>query len=588
MRRTTLAILAFGPWCALSLAPTTSWAVINGSDDTTGAYAAVAAFGSGCSSVLVAPRVMLTSGHCLPAHALSCTDVATTPLAVTFAEPDGGWTDLASWNARTVAVQELVRRAELFDLSQCSSSDTFDCSDAERPLIDHSRELIVLYLAADAPADVTPLPILVHSSADTSHSAAEVGVFTTLEDWAQTEPVVTTVGYGVGSHAETVGTTQVRGRDYGLQRWVETETDFAGFLGASDCNTLVASANRPGIVVSPDDLTEAQVGDPTAVPPGEDWAGSQQSHSGGGDSGGPMLVGAGLGAKGDTPTAYSGPGAGSSYDPDRNYVAGTASLWVAHGGDLATAFNPTWTSSASAFLMSALHDEDGDRLADPVDDDRDGDGCDNGVDQHPDDRWVPIGTEVRPNCNPSSAPWLGDESLDSDGDGVASCRDANDDGDRLPDDRDPCPIDAGSVCVKVGRACPWNVGVFDCRAAGCSELLVRVWSRVNPDPTRAELLFSVLEVREGVITVGPPEGTTVAESARFLARGAVRGGRASEVAILEVVGPFGRLGADTVGGILAAYEPRRVRIGRLQGATALELRFGGDGQSLEIRGARHR
>jgi len=587
MRRTKLAILTWGFWCALSLGPATSRAVINGSDDATGAYPAVAAFGSGCSSVLVAPRVMLTSGHCMPAHTLSCTDVATSPLAVTFAEPDGGWTDLASFNSRRVPVQGFVRRSELFDLSQCSSSDIYDCSDAERPLIDHSKELIVMYLAAEAPADVTPLPILVHSSTGTSHSAAEVGVFTGLETWVQSEPVVTTVGYGVGSHAETVGTMQVRGRDYGLQRWVETETDFSGYLGASNCNALVGSTNRPGVVVSPADLTAAQVGDPWAVQPGQDWQGSQHSHSGGGDSGGPVLVGAGIGAKGDAPTPYSGPGAGTSYDPGRNYVAGTASLWVAYGGELATAFNPTWTASASAFLMSALHDSDGDSWADPVDDDRDGDGCDNDVDQHPDDRWVPIGTEVRPNCNPSTAPWLGDESLDSDADGVPNCRDDDDDGDLLPDAQDPCPVHVGNLCVKFGPPCPWNPKFFDCRTAGCFELLVKLSSVINPDPTR-DLFFPVLEVGEGLLTVGPPEGMTVAESARMLAQGARSVGRTSEVTTLEVVGPYGRVGPDTVGGILAAYEPSRVKVGGLRGATALELRFGRDGRSLEISGTRRR
>jgi hypothetical protein len=587
MTWTRLAIPAWGLCCALALCPLASRAVINGSDDATGAYAAVAAFGSGCSSVLVAPQVMLTSGHCMPAHALSCTNVATSPLAVTFAEPDGGWTDLASFNARTIQVQGFVRRSELFDLSQCSSADTYDCSDAERPLIDPTKELIVMYLAAEAPADATPLPILVHPSTDTSHSAAEVGVFPTLETWVQSEPVVTTVGYGVGSHAETVGTMQLRGRDYGLQRWVETSTDFAGFLGASDCNTLVASASRPGVVVSPADLTAAQVGDPWAVAAGQDWQGSQHSHSGGGDSGGPVLVGQGIGAKGDAPTPYAGPGGGSSYDPGRNYVAGTASLWVSYGGELATGFNPTWTASASAFLMSALYDSDGDRWADPVDEDRDGDGCDNGVDQHPDDRWVPIGTEVRPNCSPSTAPWLGDESLDSDSDGVPNCRDDDDDGDLIPDEQDGCPVHAGNLCVKAGPPCPWNRAFFDCRTAGCFELLVRFSSLINPDPTR-ELFFPVLQVAEGVLTVGPAEGMTAAESARMLARGAISAGRISGVTTLEVVGPYGRVGPDTVGGVLAAYEPGRVRVRDLRGATALELRFGRDGRSLEIAGTRRR
>lgn len=576
--------------CALALGPIGAGALINGSDDELGTYSAVAAFGTGCSAVLVAPRVMLTSAHCMAAHALSCTNLVAEPLSVSFAEADGGWSNEASFNARTIDVEAFVPSPRLFDLGQCSSGNTFGCSSAERNLIDHSGELVVLYLAADAPPDVDPLPILVHPTVDRSESAAQVGVFSTLETWVASEPVVTTVGYGVGSHLETVGTAQLRGRDYGLQRWVEASSDFATLLGASNCNALAAAEDRPGVVVSPKDLTAQQVVDANAVAAGTDYPGSEHSHSGTGDSGGPVLLGQGIGAKGDAPTTYSGPGAGTAYDPDRNYVAGTASSWVAYGqGELATVFTPTWTHSASTFLMSALHDSDSDRLADPVDDDRDGDGCANDTDQHPDDRWVPVGIRVLPNCNPSTRPLLGDEALHSDRDRVRNCEDDDDDGDGILDEHDGCPLNAGDACVEPGPSCPWNRAFFDCRSAGCNELLVKLSSVVNPDPTREEL-FRIVSVDDGVITIAPAERRSIEQSARLLARGFAvtdaRPGSRSELLTLEVVGPFGRFGSDNVGGVLAVYEPRRARLGNLRGANALQLRFGRDGRSVEIAGTR--
>lgn len=586
MRDSRLAsgLLALALACGLTLQSSESQALINGSEDDTGTYSAVARFGGGCSAVLVAPRVMLTSAHCLPFHALQCTNLTMTPLSVTFAETGGGWSSSASFNARTVDVGAFVQGSQLFDLSQCSNTDMFNCGNYNRAIVNHSRELVVMYLDADAPIDVTPLPLLINPNVDSTYSAAEVGFLSDLEGWVDNQdPVATTVGYGIGSHGYMLGATVFRGRDYGLQRLVDTESDYTSLLGATSCNQLAAVSDQPGVWVSPEDLDFNQLpvdgdGNPdlSAVMPGADFSPSQHSQSGTGDSGGPVLVGNGIGARGDFPTSLGT--ALGSFDANRNYIAGTASLWATFQGDPGTVFTPTWTYSASTFLMDLLHDSDGDGFADPVDDDMDGDECDNDVDQHPEDRWVPVGRIYYPNCSPSEADLLGDEKIDTDGDGVRDCQDTNDDNDALPDDLDPCPVDDPDLCIELGPSCPWNPIFFDCILAGCNDLLLKLSSLVNPDPAE-EVFFPVLSVADWVVVVAPPPSLSLEESVAALAGDAFgRRDPVAELLMLEVVGPEG------VRGILAAFNPDLVVVGTLEGANALQLRFGDDGRSLEING----
>ena len=124
---------------------------------------------------------MLTSAHRMPVHALQCTHITMSPLSVTFAEMSGGWLSTDSFNARTISVQGFVQRPELFNLSQCLPGDAFSCTnfidpDGPGPLpnnynratINHSTELVVMYLADDAPIDVTPLPLLINPAVDTT------------------------------------------------------------------------------------------------------------------------------------------------------------------------------------------------------------------------------------------------------------------------------------------------------------------------------------------------------------------------------------------------------------------------------------
>jgi len=549
-------------------------AVINGTV-ANNVYTGVARFSNiNCSSVLVAPRVMLTSAHCLPEYALQCTDPVSTPLSVTFAGPNGGWPTTDSYGTRTIGVQALVQRPELFDLTPCMAEDKFDCGedyDGLREAVDHSAELVVLYLAAEAPADAVPMPILVYPNVDVSHSAAEVATIQGLTAWVQgNQPLVTTVGYGVGSTAYMLAEDFApRGRDYGVQRWLETSSEYYNFLGAATCDESNPVTSQPAVVVGPDDLDMTITGPPDAVAPGADFD-AQQSHSGRGDSGGPVLLGEGPPSNGVSPDALANGG---------QYIAGTASIWVGEGNTFKTAFNPTWTFAASSFLMDALHDLDGDKYADPVDDDVDGDGCDNDVDQHPLDRFVQVGEVTNFNCQPSRSPRYGDESEHHDDDGLADCEDYDDDGDGIPDEDDPCPIDPGVICPSFGAVCPWNPELFDCGPAGCNETLVQIDDFINPDPTHA-VTFPVVAVDYRVVVVAPPAGLSLEESAMILsgASGPVAPG---ELNHLQVLGSDGALR-----GSIAAYTADDVSVGSLEGErNILELHFGLDGRSIAIYGS---
>jgi hypothetical protein len=331
------------------------------------------------------------------------------------------------------------------------------------------------------------------------------------------------------------------------------------------------------VVVGPDDLDMTMTGPPDEVAPGASFD-AEQSHSGTGDSGGPVLLGAGPASNEASPTALDNGG---------QYVAGTASIWVGTGDTFQTAFNPTWTFEASSFLRNALYDDDGDGYADPVDDDVDGDGCANDVDQHPFDRFVQVGVVTNFNCQPSQSPRFADESVDTDGDGLADCEDDNDDNDEtndgvpILDEDDPCPIDPGVICPSFGTVCPWNPQFFDCGPGGCNETFVQIDDFINPDPTRA-ITFEVLAADDRLVVVSPAPGLSLGESAMILS-GTYPGGPVAPGALnhLQVIGPDGG-----VRGSIAAYTADDASVASLKDEdNALQLYFGLDGRSIRIYGS---
>jgi hypothetical protein len=389
-------------------------------------------------------------------------------------------------------------------------------------------------------------------------------------------------GFRAGLARESNVDVVARGLDFGQQRWLETETKFDSYGGTLDCNTLKTPSVERGVVVSPKDISPSDVPG-LIVPSGFEVPGAEHSHTGKGDSGGPVLVGTGPSARGDNPTPLPPPAVGDFYDPAKHYVVGTASAFVNTENTLKTAFTPTYTAGAAAFLRDALHDSDDDGYADPVDDDADNDGCENDVDQHPNDDSVRVGTLLNPNCTPHTSGWYKTEGGNSDGDGLLDCEDLDDDNDNIPDTGDDCPVHVGPWCIKAGHTCPWDPRIFHCIFGACNESL-RFQNVVNPDPTR-RFIFPIHSFAERTVVVGPATGLSVEESALVLAGQVARNAEApatapSELFVLEVIDREQRVLTS-----VAAYGAAGVRVGNLRGARALELHFSVDGQSLEINAA---
>lgn len=177
-------------------------------------------------------------------------------------------------------------------------------------------------------------------------------------------------------------------------------------------------------------------------------------------------------------------------------------------------------------------DADDDKTGDVCDRDRDGDGCDNDVDQHPDSRVARIGSAVNVLCPDRSSPVYGSEAVDTDGDGQRNCRDTDDDQDDIPDDQDPCPIgnlpnsiDGG--CTVLGEACPLipNNWWMICRTGGCNEFFARFQQRINPDPTRTVIVDRV-DVLNQTLYLRANLGSTIADTARAIAQRGRGGGLA--------------------------------------------------------------
>lgn len=144
-------------------------------------------------------------------------------------------------------------------------------------------------------------------------------------------------------------------------------------------------------------------------------------------------------------------------------------------------------------------DTDGDGAGDACDTDDDNDGCSDATDQHPKEDSVVVGTEINVNCSPSSSPRYGSEAVDSDGDGLANCRDTDDDNDGVLDGSDACPITAGSMCFWNGPSCPLAPIFFTCRGGGCNQYLLRIVEAVNPDPTVSIDLRITEAVRDTIV-----------------------------------------------------------------------------------------
>jgi len=149
-------------------------------------------------------------------------------------------------------------------------------------------------------------------------------------------------------------------------------------------------------------------------------------------------------------------------------------------------------------------DLDGDGVGDECDWDRDGDGCNNDDDQHPDKSKVITGTRFVA-CGFGTEPIEEDEGSHHDNDGVPDCRDWDDDDDGVcdvggplphndpdfpgvppggctagPGGRDICPAQAGMACHFQGSPVncppPWKI----CIGTGCFEYFLKLIAVNNP------------------------------------------------------------------------------------------------------------
>jgi Zn-dependent metalloprotease len=188
-------------------------------------------------------------------------------------------------------------------------------------------------------------------------------------------------------------------------------------------------------------------------------------------------------------------------------------------------------------------DMDNDRIGDVCDPDRDGDGCLNTVDQHPDSTVAIVGSEKRVNCSQSTTPHYKSESGDTDRDGTRDCEDLDDDNDDIPDSQDPCPAGSlggipGQECTVFGKECPviakdW---FFTCLGGGCVEYYVRVTDRINPDPTR-DVVFDRVNLLKNTLYFAPDLGSSLAQTANRLAgirRLGSAGGARADVPVMEL------------------------------------------------------
>ena len=178
-------------------------AVINGTVDKNGAYSAVGTLvgynnalnGGGCGATMIADRVALTAGHSVSVDLTGCASLdpkspVYIPLGLMFANTpatpgkllSGGFDLLAQAQGRVIAVQRIIpaQGAVTPIPKACCAADT-------RVATKGAIEPTILLLAAKAPADVKPLPLIVDPTGVPSSpvASAKLAVFPGVSTWAR-------------------------------------------------------------------------------------------------------------------------------------------------------------------------------------------------------------------------------------------------------------------------------------------------------------------------------------------------------------------------------------------------------------------
>ncbi len=229
---------------------------------------------------------------------------------------------------------------------------------------------------------------------------------------------------------------------------------------------------------------------------------------------------------------------------------------------------------------------DGDDDGDACDPDDDNDFCLDADDDKPLSDSSVIGQRLAVACANSMRDVYGWDGADPDKDGLRNCADRDDDNDKIPDVKDPCPVDAGIdplACQHAPTSCPvtipWNVCLF----GGCNELWIRVVSVVNP-----AIVIRRFTIREaGSLILLPTKVQTLEDLEQALVgepagrRG--RGGMRPKQIRIEIWASAAEGRQARRISTVAAYRPEAMLRREATGRSALQLTVAADGATVEMK-----
>jgi hypothetical protein len=249
---------------------------------------------------------------------------------------------------------------------------------------------------------------------------------------------------------------------------------------------------------------------------------------------------------------------------------------------------------------SPTGDMDNDGIGDLCDPDRDGDGCNNGIDQHPDQIEFEELTITYTGCSSRVETVTYLESEDSnDPDLARHCRDLDDDDDGIcdsggpyvflpgngvpiggcvpgPGGFDPCPVTSGIVCdlIDPGPLCPpdWLI----CLLTDCNESFIKITNVINPAPEN-EVIIDRFRIVNRSLYLLPPDGMTPSQMALSLQ--GIAGSPAGGAAFAPQAGSadpqrmeiWSRATNELVAVVVDAYDPAGIAYGEISRGTVVAV-----------------
>nr|MCU0658110.1 hypothetical protein [Polyangiaceae bacterium] len=244
-------------------------------------------------------------------------------------------------------------------------------------MINRGMDPVALLLDQDPPADVQPMKVLLHKDFANTKST-QFGVFEGIETWASSnDKNLTILGMGTGTNVYPVadyGNGFAKGRMIGMTQWSGGTT--YGFSPIwTSCNTRNDNPDQPAIIgLAPDwpedgsNILPGTNTDRQQAPAGYQNASSNYSIGGGGDSGGPVVVGGGITVKTLNSSPLPWPRAATDkYEQNERFVAGLFEWNMSRNGLAGDVFAPLYRRETSQWLSGVLTDTDEDGYPDVVD-----------------------------------------------------------------------------------------------------------------------------------------------------------------------------------------------------------------------------